>query len=47
MNEIAVKSLYDSIVKENLELDKHLYETTDVNPVTDEYWRQAKVFTII
>jgi hypothetical protein len=41
MNEIFVKSLYDSIVKENLELDKHLYETTDVNPGTDEYWRQA------
>ncbi|RCW39605.1 transposase [Paenibacillus prosopidis] len=41
MNEIFVKSLYESIVKENLELDKHLYETTNVGAKTDDYWREA------
>lgn len=41
MNGIFVKSLYESIIKENLELDRHLYETTKVGPKTDEYWRAA------
>ena len=36
MNEIFVKSLYESIVKENLKLYKNLYETTNVTPKTDE-----------
>ena len=41
MNEIFVKSLYESIVKENLQLYKNLYETTNVTPKTDDYWKKA------
>lgn len=41
MNEIFVKSLYECIVKENLQLYKNLYETTNVTPKTDDYWKQA------
>ncbi|MCR6108677.1 transposase [Salipaludibacillus agaradhaerens] len=41
MNEIFVKSLYESIVKENLELYKDLYETTNVTSKTDDYWKKA------
>ncbi|MED0679990.1 transposase [Aneurinibacillus thermoaerophilus] len=41
MKEIFVKSLYESIVKENLKLYRHLFETTNVGPKTDEYWRTA------
>ncbi|MEK5146689.1 transposase [Psychrobacillus sp. FSL K6-4615] len=40
MNEIFVKSLYESIVKENLQLYKNLYETTNVTPKTDDYWKK-------
>jgi hypothetical protein len=44
MNEDFVKSLYKSIVQENLELYKSLYETTNVSnntDDTDDYWRKA------
>ena len=41
MKEIFVRSLYESIVKENLQLYKNLYETTNVTPKTDDYWKQA------
>lgn len=41
MNEAFVKSLYESIVKENLQLDKDLYETTIVTEKTDDYWKKA------
>ncbi|WP_146553498.1 transposase [Rummeliibacillus sp. SL167] len=41
MNEIFVKSLYESVVKENLQLYKNLYETTIVTPKTDSYWKEA------
>ena len=44
MNEIFVKSLYESIVKENLQLFKNLYETTNVTPKTDDHWRKAISF---
>jgi succinate dehydrogenase flavin-adding protein (antitoxin of CptAB toxin-antitoxin module) len=37
MNDIFVKSLYESIVKENLQLYKDLYETTDASIVS---WTQ-------
>lgn len=47
MNEIFVKSLYESIVKENLQLYKNLYETTNVTPKTDDYWKKILVFTIV
>lgn len=42
-----VKSLYESIVKENLQLNKNLYETTNVTPKTDDYWKEILVFTIV
>jgi len=41
MKETFVQSLYESIVKENLDLYKHLFETTNVGPRTDEYWKAA------
>lgn len=41
MNEIFVKSLYDSVVKENLKVYKNLYETTNVTSKTDNYWKEA------
>ena len=41
MNDIFVKSLYESIIKENLEIYKDLYETTNVTSITDEYWKKA------
>lgn len=44
MNDIFVKSLYESIIKENLEIYKDLYETTNVTSKTDDYWEKAIVF---
>ncbi|MCM3491189.1 transposase [Alkalihalophilus marmarensis] len=41
MNDIFVKSLYETIVKENLQLYKDLYETTNVNSKTDDNWKKA------
>jgi hypothetical protein len=41
MNEDFVKSLYKSIVKENLELYKSLYKTTDISETENDYWRKA------
>lgn len=41
MNDIFVKSLYESIVKENLRLYKDLYETTNVTFKTDDFWKKA------
>lgn len=41
MNEIFVRSLYETIVKENLELYKYMYGTTNVTPKTDGYWKEA------
>lgn len=41
MNDIFVKSLYESIVNENLQLYKDLYETTIVTSKTDDYWKRA------
>lgn len=41
MNDIFVKSLYEYIVKENLQLYKELYETTNVTSKTDDYWKKV------
>ena len=41
MNDAFVKSLYESIVKENLQLYKDLYETTNVTSKTDDYWKKV------
>lgn len=40
MNEDFVKALYVAIVKENLQLYKDLYETTNVTPKTDSHWKK-------
>lgn len=41
MKEIFVKSVYETVVEENKNLYKHLFETTIVDKRTDEYWRQS------
>lgn len=41
MNEQLVKSLYKSIVLENMELYKNLFSSTEVGPKTTEYWKNA------
>jgi len=41
MNEIFVKSLYELIVKENLESYKDLFITTVVDSKTDSYYKAA------
>lgn len=41
MNEVFVKSLYELIVKENLESYKDLYETTVVDSKTDPYYKET------
>jgi hypothetical protein len=44
VNEEFVKSLYKSIIEENIELYKRLFETTKSTNVTDEYWRDTLGF---
>jgi hypothetical protein len=44
MNEEFVKALYKSIIEENIELSKDLFETTNLTTVTDDYWREALGF---
>lgn len=41
MNHIFVKSLYESIVKENINLYKSMFETTVIEPKTSEYCKQS------
>ncbi|MCA1066119.1 transposase (plasmid) [Rossellomorea sp. AcN35-11] len=41
MREKLVEAIYQSIVKENLVLYKHTYESTKVNSSTDEHWKSA------
>ncbi|WP_316572396.1 transposase [Neobacillus sp. YIM B06451] len=41
MNEEFVKSLYKSIIEENIELYKGLFETTNPTGVTDKYFEEA------
>ena len=45
MNDIFVKSLYESIIKENLEIYKDLYETTNVTSKTMIIGKKLLVFT--
>lgn len=44
MNETFVKSLYESIVEENLEIYREMYETTIIDSKTDEYWKKVIEF---
>ncbi|TFB24082.1 transposase [Filobacillus milosensis] len=41
MNEEFVKSLYKSIIEENIELYKDLFETTNPTGITDEYFEEV------
>lgn len=41
MNEIFIRSLYESIVKENFKIYKDLYETTRIENKTDDYWKET------
>ena len=47
MNDIFVKSFYESIVKENLQLYEELYDTTNVTTKSDDYWKRLLVYTIV
>lgn len=44
MNEKFAKSLYESIVKENLDLYKEDFEDTEIDSYTEEYWIKALEF---
>ncbi len=46
MSEVFVKSFYESIVKENLQLYKDMYETTTVTSKTDDYWSKTIGFYV-
>ncbi|TMU86587.1 transposase [Bacillus sp. BHET2] len=41
MNEEFVKSLYKTVIDENIELYKELFETTNPTGLTDEYFEEA------
>lgn len=47
MNDIFVKSLYESIIKKNLQIYKDLYETTTVTSKTDDYWKKLLLFIMV
>lgn len=44
MNDIFVKSLYESIVKENLQLYKDMYQTTKNPSKSNDYWKVINSF---
>jgi len=41
VNEIFIKSIYKSIVEENRSLYKNLFDNTDVDKESDEYWKKS------
>lgn len=41
MNEDFIKSIYKTIVEENKELYKDLFNNTNISEVSDTYWKQA------
>jgi hypothetical protein len=41
MNEVFVKSIYKTIVEENKELYKNLFNNTKIDKATDDYWKQS------
>jgi hypothetical protein len=42
--EVFIKSLYQSVIKENRTIYQDLFENTDVNTVKDSYWKEALRF---
>lgn len=41
MQKELVTAIYNSILVENIEIYKNLFETTKVGPKTTEYWRET------
>lgn len=41
MQEKLVSAIYNSILVENIEIYKNLFETTKIGPKTTEYWRET------
>jgi hypothetical protein len=41
MNEIFIKSIYKSIVEGNGNLYKNLFDNTDIDKASDEYWKKS------
>ena len=41
MNEDFIKSIYKTIVEENKELYKDLFNNTNISEVSDTYWKQS------
>ena len=41
MNEIFIKSIYKSIVEENKNLYKNLFDNTNIDKASDEYWKKS------
>jgi putative transposase len=39
-----IKRIYQSIIKENLAAYRDLFTNTDINEVTDPYWKEALKF---
>ncbi|MBU5677862.1 hypothetical protein KQI88_15700 [Alkaliphilus sp. MSJ-5] len=44
MNEIFIKSIYKSVVEENKKLYKNLFDNTNIDKASDEYWKQSLKF---
>ncbi|OOM06332.1 transposase [Clostridium saccharobutylicum] len=41
MNEIFIKSIYKSIVEENIHLYKNLLDNTNIDKASDEHWKKS------
>lgn len=41
MNEVFIRSIYKTIVEENKELYKNLFNNTTIDEASDEYWKQS------
>lgn len=41
MNEMFIKSVYKTVVEENKELYKDLFDNTTIDKATDQYWKQS------
>ncbi|GMA98778.1 hypothetical protein [Pelosinus sp. IPA-1] len=41
MNKVFIKGIYKTVVEENKELYKDLFNNTTIDKRTDEYWKQS------
>lgn len=44
MKEIFINGLYESVVRENKELYRNIFDNTDVDKKTTEYWKETLMF---